>query len=318
MDVFAAFRALPSATAEDNYPALLLPGRSLDFLAKTVDGSPVFLLRDRGSSTTYVLPIELRHVSVRFQNECRVATASGPVEDTFAVVACDGTVPELHELFVRCLNSAVAQLPAEATTSEIQESMQGLLNLFRTLARPSSQEITGLWAELFVIAQCHDISRALTCWHANHFERYDFSWPGGCLEVKSSIGEARVHDFAFEQLQAPAGYVASVLLQPLSGGVGVLELANLIESAVSSQADLRQKLWENVGATLGSDFVEKLDRRFDMSYAARKLALYRMLDVPQPEDPRDARITAMRFRSDLSTVTSSCLGDAKAELRALF
>ena len=243
------------------------------------------------------------------------------MEDQFAVISCDASTPELHEVFVRCVAAAVEQLPPIASTSELQRCVQSLLDLFRALGRPSNREVTGLWAELFVIHQSNNVARALECWHTDPFERFDFSWPAGCLEVKAAVKDARQHEFALEQLKSPiggAGYVASMLLQPLSGGVGVADLANAIDRIVAVHPVLRQKLWENIAAALGSDFSERLDRRFDSSYAQRSLAVYAMSDVPAPQQPIDPRITALRFRVDMTGVTSSLPGSPSAILGTLF
>ncbi len=181
--------------------------------------------------------------------------------------------------------------------------------------------MTGLWAELFVILQSRNIARALESWHADPFERFDFSWAAGCLEVKAAVKDVRQHEFALEQLRSPiggVGYVASMLLQPLSGGVGVVDLANAIERAVAAYPGLRQKLWKNIAAFLGSDFSQQLDRRFDLSYAERGLAVYAMGDVPAPQQPSDPRITAVRFRVDMTAVTSSVSRTPAEALGRLF
>lgn len=320
MDLFASFLALPPASSVGDFVAVQLSGRRADYLAKSSDGGPVFLLHD-ASAARYSPAIELKHVSAQFHSTCRVTTASGVVEDQFAVVSCDASTPELHEIFVRCIVAAAEQLPLKTNTSELQHSVQALLDLFRALGRPSGREVAGLWAELFVILQSKNEARALKSWHVDQFERFDFSWASGYLEVKAAVKEVRQHEFSLEQLQAPiggTGYVASVLLQPLSGGTGIVDLANDIERTVATQPALRQKLWENITATLGSDFSERLDRRFDFSYAKRSLAVYSIGDVPAPQEPSDPRVTGIRFRVDMTTVSSSLTGNPRDILEALF
>lgn len=319
MSLCTSFHTLPSATSAVDFSAFPLPGPRGDFLAKAGDGGPVFLLKD-SSSANYSPAIELKHLSVQFHSTCRVTSGDSAVEDQFAVISCDAGVPELHEVFIRCLAAAVEQLPVNAGTLDLQRCLQSLLDLFRALGRPSNREVTGLWAELFVIAKSKSIAQALRAWRADQFERFDFSWPNGRLEVKAAANELRQHDFALEQLMSPqdgSGYVASVLLQAMSGGVGVVDLANEIDAKVASEPQLRQKLWESIAAALGSDFSERLDRRFDPSYAARSLAIFAMGDVPAPEQPSDSRITAVRFRADLSTVTSSLIGSPRGILDSL-
>lgn len=319
MNLCDAFTALPAADSETEFTAVPLTGRRIDFLAKATDGSPVFLLRD-SSPARYLPAIELKNVSVRFHSTCRVRRSSGVLEDQFAVVSCQAAEPELHQIFIRCLAAAAEQLPTQADTADLQRCVQSLLDLFRALGRPSGGEVAGLWAELFVMSRSRDVVNALRAWHADQFERFDFSWPTGCIEVKATVQEERQHEFALEQLRSPVGgngYVVSVLLQPLNGGVGVIDLAQAIERAVAVEPVLRLKLWENIAAALGSDFSERLDRRFDSSYAARNLAVYAMADVPAPEQPIDPRITAVRFRADLSGLASSLTGDPVDVLHTL-
>ncbi|WP_431635630.1 PD-(D/E)XK motif protein [Dyella sp. KULCS107] len=319
MDLFGAFSDLPLARSTTDLSAIALSGRRHDFLARSVDGSPVFLLKD-SSPATYAPGVELRNISVQFHSTCRVTVAGHSLEDQFAVIACGAAVPELHEIFVRCFLAVVEDLPLSSTTVDLQRCIQTLLNLFRSLGAVGRREVSGLWAELFVISRSNDVALALRSWRENSFERFDFSWPSGCLEVKATAKEQRQHEFALEQLQPSggAGFVVSVLIQQLSGGVGVIDLANSIERHIAGEPRLRRKLWENIASALGSDFSERLDKRFDPSYAERNLVVYAMEDIPAPEQPHDRRITGLRFRVDLSSVQSSLAPGRAGSLHSLF
>jgi hypothetical protein len=222
-------------------------------------------------------------------------------------LVCDASTPELHELFIRCVGAVVEQLPIEATTEHLATCVQSLLDLFRALNGPDGREIAGLWAELFVITQANDIPAAVRAWHADTFELFDFSWPDVVLEVKAAQGTIRTHEFGLDQLNPPndLGLVASLLLRPLTTGVGVMDLATKIDAALQGESELRQRLWENFAEALGTEFESKLDRRFDPSFAERNITLFDMKDVPAPDRPADPRVTSIRFRSDMTTVASS-------------
>ena len=166
MDLFDSFTALAAASSAVDLSAVPLPGRHSDYLGKSIEGGPVFLLRD-ASLPSYSPAIDFKHVSVEFHSACRVTTAAGVVEDQFAVISCDDSVVELHEVFIRCLAAAVEQLPDNASTTDLQRCVQSLLDLFRALGRPSSRELTGLWAELFVIARSRNVAQAMRAWHPN-------------------------------------------------------------------------------------------------------------------------------------------------------
>ena len=317
MDLFESFRALAPASSHSEFAAASIDGRRGDFLAKSAEGAPVFLIGD-SSAATYTPGTVLKHLSVQFHVTCRVQTPDGPVEGQFALITCESSATELYELFVRCVGAAIQQLPIAAKTRDIEICVRSLLGLFRAMNTPGGRELAGLWAELFVITQASDTASAVKAWHADTFERFDFSVPNSVLEVKATQGTVRTHDFALEQLAAPSGgrgLVASLLLQPLTNGVGVMDLASRIDSALGCHNDLRRRLWANVVAALGSDFGEKLDRRFDQSFAERHIKLFDMDDVPAPDRPSDTRVSGIRFRSDLTTVTSSILGPAARMLR---
>ena len=231
------------------------------------------------------------------------------------MVWCDAAAPELHELFVRCVGAAIEELPESCGTRELESCISQLRDLFRALAQPSSREISGLWSELFVISRCGNSLSALSLWHEDQFDRFDFSSSTLHIEIKSTVRGLRAHEFALEQLQQPvggAGFVVSMVLQPLTGGISVLDLAREIEAEVAGFPRLKQKLWENVAKTLGADFSDKLDKRFDRTFAERNSTVYSMNDIPRPETPSDPRITALRFVSDLTAVSSS-LPDAPVE-----
>lgn len=320
MGLFDDFAALAPATSETELSAVPLAGRRSDFLAKSTDGAPVFLLEDT-STAAYTPGVTLRHLSVQFHATCRVHAPSGPYDGQFAVIACDTDAPELYELFVRCVSVAVEALPVSAETKDIEASVRSLANLFRAMSAPGGREIAGLWAELFVIAQAIDTSSAVRAWHADTFERFDFSWSGGVLEVKATQGGVRVHEFSLEQIAVPSvgqGFVVSLLLQQLTNGVGVMDLAARIDASLRGASDLRQRLWSNIAAALGSEFTEKLDRRYDLNFAERHAMIFKMTDVPAPDQPSDPRVAGVRFRSDLTGVMPSVSGSSMRAFKDLF
>ncbi|CNI48045.1 Uncharacterised protein [Yersinia frederiksenii] len=317
MNIFDHFLNLPCATSETSFTAIPLSTHRKDFLAKGSDGTPLFLLHD-ASEAQYSPGVQFRYLTAQFHATCRVHTDSKELQDQFALVSCDGAVPDLHEIFVRCFSAAIEELPINSGTRDLNNCIQKLVDLFRALSQPSGKDVLGLWGELYIIANSGNIVGAMAGWHEDPFDRFDFSWEQGCLEVKASIQSARLHTFTLEQLMNPMkgiGYVASLLLQPLSGGLGLIDLANLIEMELSHSPALKLKLWKNLAKALGGDFSEKLDKRFDISYAERNLIVYAMDDVPRPEKPSDPRVIAIRFTADLTTTTSSLKKNSLSALR---
>lgn len=320
MSLFDQFSALSCATSETSFTAIPVSAHRKDFLAKGSDGAPIFLLHD-ASEAQYSPGVHFRHLTAQFHTTCRVYTDDTDLQEQFALVACDGAATDLHELFVRCFCAAIEELPINSGTRELSSCIQKLVDLFRALSQPSGRDVLGLWGELYVIASSGNITGALAAWHEDPFDRFDFSWEQGCLEVKACTQATRLHHFALEQLMNPTngiGYVVSLMLQPLSGGLGLIDLANSIEAEVSNSPALKQKLWNNLAKALGSDFSEKLDKRFDISYADRYIIVYAMNDVPRPEKPSDPRVIAIRFTADMTMVTSSLKVNSLSALRGMF
>lgn len=320
MQLLAEFAQLEPASSAHSFNAIQLPGVRQDYLGKDQHGAPVFLVADDGEPV-YRPVVQHQHLSAAFCMLCRLNVDGAEVSGKFALIRFEGDAPELHELFIRCVRAAIADLLASSQTPEIEVRVNRLLSLFRALSRPAGREISGVWAELFCIIASGDVPVAVDRWHADNAETFDFSWGQGRLEVKSTVGAFRVHDFSLDQLQPPnggSGYVASMVLKAANSGEGVLDLAKKVEEQLKGDVPLQAKLWALLVQSLGSDFSQALDRRFDVELAAKQLRLYRMQDVPSVPPPLDARVSSVKFRADLSSVQSSFDGSGMAALRNLF
>lgn len=320
MGLLSDFEQLAPATSSNSFNAVRLAGERYDYLGKDQQGAPVFLVADEGEPV-YRPVVQHRHLSAAFCMLCRLNVDEAEVVGKFALIRFEGNALELHELFIRCVRAAIADLPASAQTPDIEARVNRLLSLFRALARPAGREISGVWAELFCIASSGNVPVAVNRWHNDNAEAFDFSWGHGRLEVKSTVGPIRVHDFSLEQLQPPncgSGYVASLVLKATNAGEGVLDLAKRVEAELNGDVALQAKLWALLVQSLGSDFSETLDRRFDFDLAAKQLMLFRTEDVPSLPPVADSRISSVRFRADLSSVQSSLGANGLATLKSLF
>lgn len=304
---------------EGTYEAIRLNEVRWDFVTKAEDGSPTFLLHD-ASDRRLTPGYELAHLSVEFNVACRVRVDGKCFESRFAVVSCDAGVVDLHELFVKTVAAAVESLTVSAGTDEINACLQTLFSLFRNLCRPTAREVSGLWAELLVIDACGYPSAALGAWHSDLYERHDFSLRDVRVEVKASRGELRCHEFALQQLYVKPplqGKVISLLLREAAGGTGLMDLAKGIEARLANSPVLQRKLWSNIVSALGVDFSNALDRRFDRAHALETMRVFDMDQVPSIGRDVDARVSEIRFVSDLSGIAPP-LQDVEMALRGLF
>lgn len=320
MQVLADFSELEPSSSPNSFNAKRLQGERNDYLGKDQQGAPLFLIADDGEPI-YRPVVQHRHLSAAFCMLCRLDVDGTEVVGKFAIIRFEGSGTELHELFIRCVRAAISDLPLSVQTPDIEERVTRLLSLFRALSRPAGREISGLWAELFCIVSSDNVPLAVDRWHADNNETFDFSWSQGRIEVKSTVNAFRIHDFALEQLKSPiggSGYVASLVLRSANGGEGVLDLARQIELQLGGDVELQTKLWSVLVQSLGADFSDALDRRFDTEYAGKHLLIYRMEDIPSLPPVTDTRISSVKFKVDISTVQSSLEGSGLIVLRSLF
>jgi hypothetical protein len=301
-DLYSQFVELPSNQIGGKFAAIRLSQLRKDFLAKDKNGAPIFLLHDE-SHLTFTPGVTLKTIRVQYHIACQIDVDGTAYHGQFALISCDEHVPDLYQLFISCVAAALPKLPPVAQTNDIADLIRALLDLFRSINAPGRKDIVGLWAELFTITLVKDTVRAVTAWHNDPFERFDFSFAQGVLEVKATQGNLRLHEFALEQLQAPTqnfGVVVSFVLQAQTNGVGVMDLAKLIETRLGSNFDVIEKLWSNVVKALGSDFGEKLDYCFSTAMAEKELRVFSMKDIPTPTVPTDNRISNIRFQVNLT------------------
>ncbi|WP_342119200.1 PD-(D/E)XK motif protein [Pseudoduganella sp. OTU4001] len=305
VDFFKAFLELAPSEGMV-FEAIRLGDDRNDYLARTADGAPVFLIEDSCPSH-YRVSRSLRHITIDYQVRCKIKLAGGYREGVFAMVHCSAGSSEFHQLFVKCLGSVIRSLPSKRTTNEIESQLAKLIEIFYSLSNSSSKRTSGLWAELWIIANSSSVTRALEAWHDSADERFDFANSNMLVEVKSTTKPIRNHEFSLEQLsvrEPQKGIVASLLLQPLTSGKSILDLVDQIERASNLSFELKRKLWKNISQALGSEFERRLEKRFDVAYAAKNILFFDMSEIPKPTPITDPRITSVRFVSNLSGVAS--------------
>lgn len=319
-NLFAEFVSLGPASTEDSFNAFSVHPSRLDFLGKTREGGPVFLITDKGRQS-YRPEIRHQHLRVSFGTSCRLVVEGKELVSQFAVIRFEQGTEEMHELFIRCVHAATVSIPESADTREIEERISRLLTLFQALSTPSNQELSGLWAELFCICYSTNPTQALSYWHSNPTETYDFAWNGNRTEVKSTTTQNRIHEFSLDQLTPPLngqGNVISLILRSSNDGVGVIDLARQIEIDLKGRADLREKLWSQILQSLGQNFCEDVDRKFDTDFTLKHAAIFEMQDIPTIIPPSDPRISSIRFKVDLSGLSVKDSRKGIAALRAAF
>lgn len=304
-DLWGLFCALPNSTPEAaQLPAVPVPYRLGDYLAKTPSGEATFLLR--GARLPAARPaLRLRHIEVDFGSRCRVKEeAALAIDGDFITVRCVDVDASGRELFVRAVEALLATLPAQPSSVETESLIAGIVELFRKLAQPARRSVKGLWAELFVIDRCSFPERMIAAWHGECDEKLDFVTSKGYVEVKATEQAARVHEFALAQLRGERsqyGLVASFRLRRATGGVGILDLARRITARLGDDSH-RAKVWTNVLESMGKDFTEASDLAFDERFAEANARVVAAQDVPCISTPLPTGVIDARVTVDFSAI----------------
>lgn len=178
-------------------------------------------------------------------------------------------------------------------------AIHSLKKLFEEgLVELEPRNVTGLIGELCVIGAASDKDSAVACWHSNKDAVYDFSWDTFRLEVKSTRGTSRIHNFSSHQLPAPAGVslqIASVLVATTEIGQTLGDLVNLVIQDL--EEELATKVLNQCFAQLGMSPYAVVEPVFDIVASTANIEFFDQLDIPTPE-PSDG-VNSMKWEATL-------------------
>jgi hypothetical protein len=295
-DLLALYRGLPDLSgSRDLYTAS--DGRS-----PNVRGSL------QSSHTTSGPSLELRNLSFRPKCLCRVR-AEGATEsvETLAVLKCMTDDPMLREYFLRSLSGTIAALPAIPTEEEIAAAVAKLVGLFRALEAHPRTSLQGLWCELFLIGRAPNIRQAAVARHADPSALHDFVARRQRVEVKSTMGPHRVHQFRLEQLIPPHGtdvVIAPFLLEESGGGVSIAELWDEVSRCHELSVALRNRLSQILALGLGRGWRKARRVAFNPEVALKGLHLYNATMIPKVDPNLPVEVSEVRFKYELTGTPS--------------
>jgi len=291
----------------DRYLARAIDGRARYRVAKDPKGNPTLLVAPEPSSNaTSVPPLELRNLSFRPRCVCRVQV-EGTVEsvETLAVLKCTTDDSMLREYFLRSLSGTAAALPDIPTEEDIAAAVAKLVELFRALEAPPRRSLQGLWCELFLIARARKIRQVAAAWHADPSALHDFVAGRQRVEVKSSMGAHRSHQFHLEQLLPPEGtdvVIASFILEESGRGISIAQLWEEVSERHELTVGLRDRISQILALGLGRDWRKARRVAFDPDAASKGLRLYDAAVIPKVDPGLPVEVSEVRFRSELTDV----------------
>lgn len=304
MDRLELYRTLPRPGSAGSWSAEVANGTAWR-VARSHDDHPAILIAFEGPPSSASVSRRLANISYLPPAPVDIVTASGEVNSgRMAVLECRSTDVVLAEHFFRIAGALLIDGSDAPTESALEQSIDAIVTLFRAIQRPGERSIQGLWAELAIIAWAPDPKKALSAWHSSPRALHDFSAGNERLEVKSTTRDLREHSFRLEQLSRHGGaqtIVASFLLIASDDGLSVNDLVRQISERVGA-GESERRLVTIVAQSLGAEWREADNIRFDPTAARDGVRLYLAEHVPSVASPVPVEVKDVRFIVDLSSV----------------
>lgn len=321
LDLVALFNSFqpPDITAEQTprFSAQPVPGYEQHRLAKDAHNTPTLLIAVTGAAgKDRSIPIKLENLTVQYDMHCRVSRSDGNIEEgLFTVVRCTGRDEALHIYFLRCIGALIISLGMTPSRLDVAHTIKNLTTLFRAMTEKPRKSVQGLWAELLLIARAPDTAAAVSAWHITPGDRYDFNAGNQRIEVKSTSMRVRQHYFSLEQLCPPTQttlLIASLFVEYAGAGTSIMELAERIRTRISNHPDLLLHIDQIISLTLGENWRDALEARFDVELAEESLAFFDINAIPTVDRILPLGVSDVRFKSDLTNSPSLNIQDVRA------
>ena len=305
IELFQSIEPIARRDNEDRFSTILIPNYEPHRLGKDDLDKPLLLISISDVGTQRQLaPIELEHLTVMYDMNCRVSRADGSFEEgQFTVIYCTGEDTTLQNYFLKVVSTIVVSLKNQPTQSDVAHIVNQLIELFRVMANPPLKSVRGLWAELFLISQTCQPAILIDAWHTVPEDRYDFAMDNQRIEVKSFSGNIRLHHFSIEQLHPPEGVkalIASVSVESSQAGESITDLKEKIQIRLGGNFDLLLHIDRIIALTLGDAWQRASDARFDERSAVESLTFYETFKIPSVNPNLPIGVSEVRFRSDLT------------------
>lgn len=317
IDLSKLFNALPPPTSLEGQGVVLSAVQIPDFgptrLAKDISGYPVILLGAEQSGYQ-LAPIILENLTVHHSQICRIVQADTSVQTgTYTTISCTAKEPALRSYFLHVVAMLLESKQHSPTAFDVAEAVRVLVELFAALARPSTETVQGLWAELFLIARAPKPIIVAEAWHRVPEAKHDFTYGSQAIEVKSTSTGTRQHYFSLEQLQAVNEcdeiIIASMFVRRSEAGASLKRLIDELEKRLVGRPDLRLHINNMVVKTLGSTWANVLNEGFDDKLARTSLQFFTASSIPSVNPALPTGVTNVRFVSDLTNIVPVQVND---------
>ena len=180
-----------------------------------------------------------------------------------------------------------------------------------TQAKDLESERQGLWGELFFMAKVKGFGFWFPFWHSEPTRKFDFSGGTKRLEVKTSIGNERVHQFAHRQVYSFGGEeiaLTSILLRKEDSGLSLRKLIDSARDVISTEEELIKLARSERIAGMDNG---ELGPCFDDIEAENSLALFWAKEIPHFTMAEPSGVSQTHYRIDLTN--APCISQTEFE-----
>lgn len=266
----------------DSYHVIPIKEGSAHRLGCSEDGFPIFFVECSDKKKTNDVHLDL--IDVRFNCQCKLNSSENTdsAPHTYCLVELKSHKKDFTKYFLEVFCIVLDKLPNCPTTSQLHEEVSKLVQLFMGSATYSAASLQGLWAEMLVIEQSAQPDYLINAWHESTSDKYDFNDGIDKIEVKSTVKESRIHQFALEQLNPNDGsrlLIASVYVTKTGVGKNLFDIEDSIISRLQNSESV-EKLKMMIIKILGEHIDDVKNIFFDYTQAVDSLKFFNYKDVP--------------------------------------
>lgn len=301
--ILEAFQTLGARPLADGaLDAKKIPGRAGAYVA--VSAQREFFILLQVGQETYVEERRLKSLRVLTGDDFTIVDAATDevVRRRFAVVALRSGNEDLASSFAVVASTLLATLVADPSPADILEFLDSLIDLVAPRRVAAASTVVGLWGELWMIASADDPALFAAAWHSAPEDRFDFSLPNARVEVKTTSGPSRSHEFGLDQLSigdAKPTWIASLAVVSDPTGRSIIDLLDGLLGVLPGP--LAVKINRIALRTVAGDIESVQDFTF-APVGAEPFLAFTAEDVPRPVVAPGSGVTGVRFRADLDQV----------------
>jgi Putative PD-(D/E)XK family member, (DUF4420) len=219
----------------------------------------------------------------------------------FTVLKLSADNSHLLLAFCSLLTLLANTLSGNPSPAELQHFVENFIELFAPKLGDPRERLKGLFGELSLIKISNQKAEFVRAWHENLNASKDFSFPSAYLEVKTTEGSARKHEFSANQLKSPFEgkpvLIASVVIEEDSQGLTVFQLMDMVQVGLAHSEQV--KLIRVVFDTVGLDAEDAHEIRWVLKGDISGVWLFKAEDLPMPtideSDRKQSAISNLSF-----------------------